>query len=117
MSKIKLLPCPFCGGEAEFKHEHDYFSDSYESYIQRKVCGTRTKSIDTGIIIGEMQPMPNPLIIIAKIWNTRKLMDKIVEQLEELTKHDSLNLLEYARLGYKLAIEHTIDIIRADGKE
>lgn len=26
MSEIKLLPCPFCGGEAELLHEEDYSS-------------------------------------------------------------------------------------------
>ena len=36
---VKLLPCPFCGGKAEFRS-----GSSTTPYIRCKECGGRTKS-------------------------------------------------------------------------
>ena len=38
-SRFELLPCPFCGGEAEFRS-----GSSTTPYIRCRECGGRTKS-------------------------------------------------------------------------
>jgi hypothetical protein len=61
MSEIKLLPCPFCGGEAEIVGKH---------WVQCRRCATEGgyyDNIETAI----------------EVWNTRKPMERIVERLEE----------------------------------
>ena len=62
----KLKPCPFCGGEAKlFLDEASY----YKSQVYCKKCGVRTNR----------EHIPE---IAVTAWNTRKPMDKVVEQLE-----------------------------------
>lgn len=58
----KLLNCPFCGGEAETEWHHGYW-------------GVRCKSCYAEVTVDGM----NDAI---EAWNTRKPMDRIVEQLE-----------------------------------
>ena len=69
MSEIKLLPCPFCGGEVELSivntEEHNRLY-----WIYCKGCGTR-------------QQFSIHLDYVIKKWNTRKPMQEIVERLEE----------------------------------
>lgn len=60
MSEIKLLKCPFCGGEAEI----------VGSAYKRILC----KGCEIEIFITEET---------VKKWNTRKPMQNIVERLEE----------------------------------
>ena len=69
MSDIKLLPCPFCGGEAElYEQKHKQYPSTY--YVTCKSCHCKTiKSRVKGVAISG--------------WNTRKPMERIVEQLEE----------------------------------
>lgn len=44
MSKINLLPCPFCGGEAKIKHGYpgQQQKGMRQSVVQCKRCGCRT---------------------------------------------------------------------------
>jgi Lar family restriction alleviation protein len=64
-SDIKLLPCPFCGGEA--------ISDSCGNHwVRCTFCGARGSVGNTRKEAIEQ-------------WNTRKPMDRIVEQLKEWT--------------------------------
>lgn len=58
----KLLNCPFCGGEAETEWHHGYW-------------GVRCQSCYVEVTADGM----NDAI---EVWNTRKPMDRIVEQLE-----------------------------------
>ena len=69
MSDIKLLPCPFCGGEAElYEQKHKQYPRTY--YVTCKSCHCKTiESRVKGVAISG--------------WNTRKPMERIVEQLEE----------------------------------
>lgn len=53
----KLLPCPFCGGEAEI-------AESEESFIRCRKCGIESPSFYSG---GEKQNSKNAV----KYWNTR----------------------------------------------
>lgn len=69
MSDEKLKPCPFCGGEAEIKEtENDVGCKIW--YIE---CSDCELTIKNGYL-------PKGLI---RKWNTRKPMERIVEQLTE----------------------------------
>lgn len=68
MSEIKLLPCPFCGGEAIV-----YEDEQYNQYmIGCKNC----------CAVEPMTEWTSKENVIAQ-WNTRKPMQEIVERLEE----------------------------------
>lgn len=69
MSELKLLNCPFCGGEAVIQK----LSDSTLSFA---VC------VDCRMITPTLQDGKTAM----RVWNTRKPMDNIVEKLEELKK-------------------------------
>lgn len=66
MSNKKLLPCPFCGGEAFI-----YYSGSQFQFgeVVCKECESHSdrKRVDEAV----------------EVWNTRVPMQKIVERLEE----------------------------------
>ena len=41
----KLLPCPFCGGEADYHQRYDVDYEPYrENYIKCRSCGVKTIS-------------------------------------------------------------------------
>ena len=69
-SDIKLLPCPFCGGEARLINGIPKIN-----YIKCKRCQTMTSSSEV-------------IEHVIELWNTRKPIDRIVEQLEE--KHTEM---------------------------
>ena len=66
MSEIKLLPCPFCGGEAELD-----IDDLGNWLVRCKKCFCRTSRS-----MSKFFPTVS--------WNTRKPMQEIVERLEEI---------------------------------
>ena len=74
MSEIKLLPCPFCGEEAVI-HVNEGVR-----IICRK-CGTSTKCLVD--VYSQGRPDGNAIKTVVKAWNTRKPLERIVEQLEE----------------------------------
>ena len=65
MSKIKLLPCPFCGGEA--------IECKTKVICSECTCTVYGRNID----------------IARKLWNTRKPMERIIEQLEHEKQEDN----------------------------
>ena len=69
MSEIKLLPCPFCGGEAKICDE-DFLKGRFVFCTE---CGIQTKLYVRGNTIEQS----------VSAWNTRKPMERIVERLEE----------------------------------
>ncbi len=74
MSETKLLPCPFCGGEATLRK-----SEVTQLYhVACFECGCRQDS-----------SYKSESAINA--WNTRKPMDDIVERLEEFCFEESKN--------------------------
>ena len=73
MSEIKLLRCPFCGGEAELITTYD------TEMVRCKKCFGKTQTF-TGDYYDEGQ-MCGMYAIPA--WNTRIPMQNIVERLEE----------------------------------
>lgn len=92
MSEIKLKRCPCCNSDdvsllARFGYE-------IYKYVKCQNCGLKTKEYNT-----EEEA--------AESWNQRKVIDEIVEQLEEIknTPPD----LEYRHL----TLEHAIEIVKA----
>lgn len=75
MSEIELKPCPFCGGEAVI-----HVSDGV-AVICRE-CGAASKCLVDGHLQGK--PDGRAIKSVIKAWNTRKPMERIAEQLEEL---------------------------------
>lgn len=69
MSEIKLLPCPFCGGEAILRG-HCVFENAWMVECQNKECKCKT----------EFAPKEEAI----EIWNTRKPMQEILERLKSL---------------------------------
>lgn len=64
----KLLPCPFCGGEAKYIEDKDFFVSRFVTCTK---CGIETRR----------NYLRKDLAINA--WNTRKPMERIIERLEE----------------------------------
>lgn len=71
----KLKSCPFCGGKAEWWDTFDEIFP-YQIVCKSCYCGTDAMATKHGVI---------------ERWNTRKPMDRIVEQLEEAS-YDSMHL-------------------------
>ena len=67
MSEIKLLPCPFCGGEAKFGTFNHF-------WIECTNCEMETPY------------MENEEELVA-LWNTRKSIDDMVKQLEKASDY------------------------------
>ena len=69
MSDTKLLPCPFCGGEAELRVSNDGYAvvgcknDDCQGYACCYKYNSKKEAIQK--------------------WNTRKPIERIIERLEE----------------------------------
>ena len=77
-SDKRLLPCPFCGGEAKFITGSPFI---WEHAVACGECGTATR------MIGGVTPSM-ARNRVAQVWNTRKPMQEIVERLEDLKQHN-----------------------------
>lgn len=66
MSKIKLLPCPFCGGEAKFATVN-------HKWIECTKCEMET-------------PYRESEEELVALWNNRKPVDEMVEQIHSYFK-------------------------------
>lgn len=98
MSDIELKPCPFCGGEAVV-HANDGVK------VICRECGASSK----GLVDGYSQGRPNGSAIkgVVKAWNTRKPMERIVEQLEEMGN------IKFSSLSKPLiAVEDVLKIVK-----
>ena len=73
MSEIKLLPCPFCGEEAELNRTIFKGREMYSVSCKHKFDCT----IGTTFLRESKEEA-------IKLWNTRKPMERIVERLEGL---------------------------------
>lgn len=70
MSEIKLLRCPFCGGEAELLKGQC----EIDNYVMCLECRSKTK-------------LYNTKASAIKAWNTRKPVERLVERLEEIEEY------------------------------
>lgn len=76
----KLKPCPFCGGEIEIVNATQNIDEDH--IIARCTCCNFTFEYSTYFAHSKIARVKmNPSFVEA--WNTRKPIDKIVEQLEE----------------------------------
>ena len=104
-NKIKLLPCPFCGGEA--------LECKTKVICSKCTCTVYGRNID----------------IARKLWNTRKPMERIMERLEErtdflkdCTKYGNKNAKQQEHsystmMMYEVAdlVEDLIDFVKEEG--
>lgn len=107
MSDIKLLPCPCCGSEAKIGILEKHFT------FYRAVC------LECGLT-AKAKPTPE---LTASLWNARKPIDRIVEQLEK--EDEELDTDMWAREcdnwygnfcnGKSEGIEMAIEIVKDGG--
>lgn len=98
MNEKKLLPCPFCGGEA-------FFATEGGNWIACKLCGAETDYFERAKEA-------------INAWNTRNPIEKIVERLEE-RKEGYLRQYEKtfaasSRRAYE-SYDDAIDIVKEEG--
>lgn len=79
MSEIKLLPCPFCGGEAKT----GYAINDYNRW------GVICTNCEACVEVAEWKGVADTEENAIRAWNTRKPMQEICERLEELFKYNS----------------------------
>lgn len=104
MSEIKLLPCPFCGGEAM------HYGGAGQHCIRCKSCFNTNEKLIGGTLYDAFATPEEA----AKDWNTRKPMERIIEMLEEekdFFKHDEL---DYGIGSYR-AFGKSIQVIKEEG--
>lgn len=75
MSKIKLKPCPFCGGEARLQQRA---RTSHGFYVICKNCGCRTPFYQYQF--DSVEKLREEAITA---WNTRKPVAAVLDRLEE----------------------------------
>ena len=106
MNDKKLLPCPFCGGEA-------FFATEGGNWIACKLCGAETDYFERAKEA-------------INAWNTRKPMERIVERLEQQAEqyhrrekeHEDKNItvqISKKYFGKACSYEHAIDIVKEEG--
>ena len=102
MSETKLLNCPFCGGEAEIvvgKFEYERSPGVKYDYTARcKECAS-----ESDLFYSEEEAI--------NAWNTRKLMERIVERLEA-------EKTEYERSGREFTsfvVDDCLQIVKEEG--
>lgn len=120
MQNNKLLPCPFCGGKAELKQSHDFLTGENCTYVQCTECNVKTDELNCDVPFGYEHEIDrkflNPLEVSVKTWNTRKLVERIVEQLE---KEKITNVEPEATHAFmwNSAIQKAIACVMNGGKE
>jgi Lar family restriction alleviation protein len=99
MQNDKLLSCPFCGGEANVIGYKTFYAQCTE-------CGVATGFYNTIEQTNEA-------------WNTRKPMERIVEQLEEVKINHFLTIantgddkLDFAYEKVGNALDKAIEIVK-----
>ena len=103
MSEIKLLRCPFCGGEAELLKGQC----EIDNYVMCLECRSKTK-------------LYNTKASAIKAWNTRKPMQNIVERLEHFNEETFYRANGRANgktlaYGYSQGIYKAIEIVKEEG--
>lgn len=100
MNNIKIKPCPFCGHEAILKinREHLYIVQCDKCEATSKICESENEA--------------------AEAWNTRKPMDKVVEQLEEASYSEAVDDMDpYGDIPSKVvSLQTAHDIVRNGGR-
>lgn len=120
MSEIKLLKCPFCGGEARMIYS---VLLKYDAYVRCKCCGARTMEFSSA-------SLQNAKLKAIQSWNTRKPMQEIVERMEgiqeslflardsignEIYKDVEAHQKAQRLLSKEIAFEEAINIVKEVG--
>ena len=100
MSEIKLLPCPFCGGEAKT----GYAINDYNRW------GVICTNCEACVEVAEWKGVADTEENAIRAWNTRKPIQEIMERLEE--RKNRPPELEYRHLNFEEAIE----IVKKEGE-
>lgn len=78
---MKLKPCPFCGGEAQVNERYRSGTPNRKMYwVSCKACGISQQNTNVSGYRYQSKAIDR--------WNRREPIDKIVEQLEELSKYE-----------------------------
>jgi Lar family restriction alleviation protein len=120
MQNDKLLPCPFCSNkDVRLQHRG---RTQYGYYVICKNCGCRTPLYQYQFDSKEKRRED-----AIKQWNTRKPMERIVEQLEDRAEEHRNIAFDMEAKGFsgiadkqyakQLACINAIDIVRNGGKE
>lgn len=135
MQNDKLLLCPFCGGESAraitkerlFLGQNEFAVKKIDvvGYVKCNKCHARGGTVsailykNTKTYFDDIAKLKEEAI---KLWNTRKPMERILEQLEELKeeKNDISSKIRNAEdkrcYGfYELGIDEATDIVRKGG--
>ena len=104
MSEIKLLPCPFCGGEAELNRTIFKGREMYSVSCKHKFDCT----IGTTFLRESKEEA-------IKLWNTRKPMERIIERLGELEKFHARRTGSQRHLDHAHAFLQAIEIVKEEG--
>lgn len=102
-----LKPCPFCGSEPEISVKRT--SNVQTCHVTCMKCGCRRTVFKS----------PHKVNIIEdafKAWNTRKPIDKIIEQLEEL-RDTATKVYGINNVSVVAAICNAIEIVKKGGVE
>ena len=108
MSEIKLLPCPFCGGEAEFYRATIKSNGGWcDSVVVRcKECEARTNRV---LYNKQKHGEDGEYKEASEVWNTRKPMERIVERLEDLRAKPTETVYDTILVG------SVIEIVKEEG--
>ena len=113
-NETKLLSCPFCGGEAEFVRgieRKDIFQSSDYVYVRCKECHAQTSKI---YYSAEFHKLDEEYALVEKAWNTRKPMERIVEQLEDMSAWKEFMIYDLTAREREI-INRAIEIVKAGG--
>ena len=101
---MKLKPCPFCGGEAEFRTNLIDVTGGWHTvvYVWCPTCEARSHRV--------FYTAESDKIEAAERWNRREPMDKIVEQLEGIKMAEKP--IEVTKMAYNTAILRAIEIVK-----
>jgi Lar family restriction alleviation protein len=96
----KLKPCPFCGGKVYIDNEDCYGYEHIDFFVHCDNC-----SLQFGFA-SQFETEEDAV----KAWNTRKPIDKVIEQLEELVR---INMEVLGVRADYVNLAHVIKIVKA----
>lgn len=103
MSEVKLLNCPFCGGEARIRDCTREEQTTIVNGQMHKMCGCKDYCVE---MFGYTEDEA------IKKWNTRKPMERILTRLEEESRLYSLNDRE---CEFAIRQDHALRIVKEEG--